>query len=188
MSTKMKVLVGAVLAVILMGIPLVGSYNSLIESESKVDSSWAQVESQLQRRYDLIPNLVNSVQGAMDNEQEIFTAIADARAGVTSAESVDESIEANQQLGTAVRSLMVSVEDYPELKSNENVTALMDELAGTENRIATERGRFNEVVRSYNTKVKSFPTSIFASIAGFDERPYFEANEGAEDAPAVDFE
>jgi len=188
MSTNKKILAGLIAVIVVAVIYLGGSYNSLVQAENEVDASWAQVESQLQRRYDLIPNLVNSVPGAMDNEQEIFTAIADARAGVTSAETVEESIEANQQLDTAVNSLMVSVEDYPELTSNANVTALMDELAGTENRIATERGRFNEVVRSYNNKVESFPTSIFANLSGFDERPYFEAEEGTEQAPTVDFD
>lgn len=188
MSKGLKVAIGVFIAFVIVGLPLMSSYNSLVTSESNVDLSWAQVESQLQRRNDLIPNLVNTVKGSMQNEQEIFTAIANARSGISSADSVEESVEANNQMNTAVNKLLVSVESYPELTSNSNVTALMDELAGTENRIATERGRFNETVQGFNTKVKRFPGSLVASTMGFEEKPYFEAVEGADIAPVIDFE
>lgn len=188
MKKGTKIAIGVVIGLVILILPLVSSYNSLISEESNVDLAWSQVESQLQRRNDLIPNLVNSVKGAMGNEQAVFGAIADARAGVSSADTMEESIEANNKMNTAVSKLLVSVEAYPELKSNENVTGLMDELAGTENRIAVERGRFNEEVQGYNNKVRRFPTSIIAGMTGFEKKPYFEAAEGAEVAPTVDFE
>lgn len=188
MKNSVKVIIGIVVVLGIIIIPLVSSYNSLIDEESNVDLAWSQVESQLQRRNDLIPNLVSSVKGAMGNEQAIFGAIADARAGVSSADTMEESIEANNEMNNAVSKLLVSVEAYPELKSNENVTGLMDELAGTENRIAVERGRFNEKVQGYNNKVKRFPASIIASVTGFEKKPYFEAVEGAEVAPTVIFD
>lgn len=168
-------------------ISLFGSYNSLVALDENVNTQWANVESKLQRRYDLIPNLVESVKGAMKQEQEVFTAIADARAKLAGAGSVTEKVEASNQLEGALSRLLVVVENYPELKSNQNVTALMDELAGTENRISTERDRYNTVVRDYNKAVRSFPKSILAGMFGFKERPYFEATEGANIAPKVDF-
>lgn len=168
--------------------PLIGSYNSLIEEESNVDVAYAQIDSQLQRRNDLIPNLVNAVQGAMDQEDEVFTAIADARAKIGQAETPEASLEANSELSTAVTNLIAVSENYPELRSNENVARLMDELAGTENRISTERGRYNETVQTFNNKVKRFPTSIMANMLGFDEKPYFEADEAAKENPEVNFD
>lgn len=186
--TKKRGLIGLlVLVIMFMGVRAVGSYNSLIVEESNVDASWAQIENQLQRRNDLIPNLVGSVQGVMGHEQEVFGSIAAARAGLQDASTMEESIEANNHMNEVVSQLVISVEAYPELKANENVTALMDELAGTENRISTERGRFNESVQAFNNKVKQFPTSVFANMAGFEEKPYFEAVEGADQAPVVDF-
>lgn len=165
-----------------------GSYNSLVALDEDVNTQWANVESKLQRRYDLIPNLVESVKGAMKQEQEVFTAIADARARLAGAGSLSERVEASNELEGALSRLLVVVENYPELKSNQNVTALMDELAGTENRISTERDRYNTVVRDYNAKIRSFPTNILAGMFGFNERPYFEATEGAEVAPEVNFD
>jgi len=188
MKSGTKVIIGIIIALVIIAIPFISSYNGLINEESKVDLAWSQVESQLQRRNDLIPNLVNSVQGAMDQEEEVFTAIADARASLSSAGSMEEEVEANNEINSALSRLLVVVESYPELKSNENVTALMDELAGTENRIAVERQRYNEAVQSYNNRVKRFPGSIIASMSGFSEKPYFEAVEGAEIAPEVNFD
>lgn len=187
MKKSTKMLIGLGIGLVVLVFPLVSSYNSLISEESEVDVAWSQVENQFQRRNDLIPNLVNTVKGAMGNEQEVFGAIADARAGVSSADSMEESMDANTDMTKAVDKLLVSVENYPELTSNDNVTSLMDELAGTENRVAVERGRFNETVQSYNNKVKRFPTSIIAGMTGFEEKPYFEAVEGSEVAPEVDF-
>jgi len=167
---------------------LFGSYNSLVALDENVNTQWANVESKLQRRYDLIPNLVESVKGAMKQEQEVFTAIADARAKLAGAGSIPEKVEASNQLEGALSRLLVVVENYPELKSNQNVTALMDELAGTENRISTERDRYNTVVRDYNKAIRSFPKNILAGMFGFKERPYFEATEGANIAPKVNFD
>lgn len=165
-----------------------GSYNSLVSMDESVNQQWANVESKLQRRFDLIPNLVESVKGAMAQEKEVFTAIADARAKMAGAKTMDEKVEASNQLEGALGRLLVVTENYPELKSNQNVTALMDELAGTENRISVERDRYNEVVSKYNASIRRFPKNIFAGMFGFKERPYFKATEGAENAPKVKFD
>ncbi len=165
-----------------------GSYNSLVSLDEEVNIQWANVESKLQRRYDLIPNLVESVKGAMAQEQEVFTAIADARAKLAGAGSVSERVDASNELEGALSRLLVVVENYPELKSNQNVTALMDELAGTENRISTERDRYNTVVGNYNAVIRKFPKNILAGMFGFKERPYFKATEGADVAPQVNFD
>lgn len=165
-----------------------GSYNSLVAMDEEVNSQWAVVESSLQRRFDLIPNLVESVKGTMAHEQEVFTAIADARARLAGAGSLDESVQASNELEGALARLLVVVENYPELKSNQNVTGLMDELAGTENRINVERNRYNEVVSRYNTAIRSFPKNIMAGLFGFEKRSYFEASPGADTAPQVNFD
>lgn len=165
-----------------------GSYNSMVALDEEVNTQWANVESKLQRRYDLIPNLVESVKGAMAQEKEVFTAIADARAKLAGAGSTSEKVEASNELEGALSRLLVVVENYPELKSNQNVTALMDELAGTENRISTERDRYNGVVRGYNATIRSFPKNIIAGMFGFEKRPYFESTAGAEVAPEVKFD
>lgn len=188
MKKGTKIAIGVIAAILIIAIPFISSYNSLITEESNVDAAWAQVDTQLQRRNDLVPNLVNSVQGAMDQEQAVFGAIADARAQLNNAGTVEEEIDANNELTAALSNLLVIVEDYPELTSNDNVTALIDELAGTENRIATERRRYNESVQSYNNRVRRFPGSIIASLTGFEQKPYFEAVEGADTAPEVDFD
>lgn len=184
-GTIVLLVVLALIAVFVFGI--FGSYNSLVSLDENVNTQWANVESKLQRRYDLIPNLVESVKGAMAQEKEVFTAIADARAKLAGAGSVSDKVEASNELEGALSRLLVVVENYPELKSNQNVTALMDELAGTENRISTERDRYNEVAGKYNKARRSFPTNIMAGMFGFDERPYFEATPGAETAPEVKF-
>nr|WP_319218115.1 LemA family protein [uncultured Trichococcus sp.] len=186
MKGWLKGLIGVFIAVLLLGVPLVSSYNGLVTEESNVDVQWANVESKLQRRYDLIPNLVESVKGAMEQEQEVFGAIADARARISSAQTTEEQVAASNEMESALSRLLVIVENYPELKSNEQVTALMDELAGTENRISVERDRYNEAVQQYNNKVKRFPGSLMAGLFGFDEKSYFEAASGAETAPSVD--
>lgn len=185
-GTIILIVVLAVIAIFVLSI--FGSYNSLVSLDEAVNTQWANVESKLQRRYDLIPNLVESVKGAMKQEQEVFTAIADARAKLAGAGTTSEKVEASNELEGALSRLLVVVENYPELKSNQNVTALMDELAGTENRISTERDRYNETVKEYNRKIRSFPTNILAGMFGFEQRPYFEATEGAETAPEVNFD
>ncbi|CZQ81008.1 MULTISPECIES: LemA family protein [Trichococcus] len=186
MKGWLKGLIGVFIAVLLLGVPLISSYNGLVTEESNVDVQWANVETKLQRRYDLIPNLVESVKGAMEQEQEVFGAIADARARIGSAQTTEEQVTASNEMESALSRLLVIVENYPELKSNEQVTALMDELAGTENRISVERDRYNESVQQYNNKVKRFPGSLMAGLFGFDEKSYFEAVSGAETAPSVD--
>src|SRR5699024_2977181 len=146
------------------------------------------VETVLQRRNDLIPNLVNSVQGAMNQEREVFGNIADARARLKSAGTMEEEVEANNEMNSALSRLLVVMENYPELRSNDQVTALMDELAGTENRISVERQRYNETVQEYNNRVRRFPGNLMAGLFGFERKPFFEAVEGAEIAPDVNFE
>jgi LemA protein len=146
------------------------------------------VESQLQRRNDLIPNLVNTVKGYAKHEKDVFTAIADARSRLAGASTVNEKVKANEQMDSALARLLVVVEQYPNLKANENFIRLQDELAGTENRIAVERQRYNNSVLAYNTMIKSFPGNIIASMTGFSPRDvYFKAEEGAKQAPKVNF-
>lgn len=185
-----KGILGVIIALVviagLLVMPLIGSYNNLVTLSENADQQWANVETVLQRRYDLIPNLVESVKGAMAQEQEVFGRIADARSSLLNASSVEDKVEASNQLERGIRDLKVVVENYPELRSNESVTRLMDELAGTENRISVERGRYNETVADYNRKIKRFPTVIIAGMMGFDERAYFEAADGAEIAPKFD--
>ncbi len=185
-GTIVLLVILAVIAIFVFSI--FGSYNTLVALDEGVNTQWANVESKLQRRYDLIPNLVESVKGAMKQEQEVFGAIADARARLAGAGSVSERVEASNELEGALARLLVVVENYPELRSNQNVTALMDELAGTENRISTERDRYNEVVREYNATIRKFPINILAGMFGFEQRPYFEAVNGAEVAPEVNFD
>ncbi len=185
-GTIILLVILAVIAIFVFSI--FGSYNSLVSLDEDVNTQWANVESKLQRRYDLIPNLVESVKGAMKQEKEVFTAIADARAKLAGAGTTSEKVEASNELEGALSRLLVVVENYPELKSNQNVTALMDELAGTENRISTERDRYNAVVKEYNRVIRSFPKNIIAGMFGFKERPYFEATAGADVAPEVNFD
>lgn len=161
------------------------TYNSLVSSNESIDNQWAQVESQYQRRLDLIPNLVNSVKGAMVQEQKVFGDIADARTKYSGAKTVDEKISAASQIESSLGRLLVVMENYPTLLSMNTVQNLMSQLEGTENRVSVERMRFNDAVRPYNVKVKRFPSSILAAIFGFDARPYFEAAEGADKAPTV---
>ena len=186
-----KGLIALIAILVIIGIlaaSVFGSYNSLVALDEKVNTQWANVESKLQRRFDLIPNLVESVKGAMAQEKEIFTAIADARSRMAGAQTTTERVEASNELEGALGRLLVVVENYPELRSNENVRGLMDELAGTENRISTERDRYNEAVNQYNSSIRKFPRNILAGMFGFEKRPYFEATEGVETAPQVNFD
>lgn len=162
-------------------------YNSFVRQNEAVDAQWAQVESQYQRRFDLIPNLVSSVQGIMKQEQKVFGDIADARTRYSGAQTTDQKAAAATQVESALGRLLVVMENYPQLKSAENVQSLMAELSGTENRIATERMRYNDMVRDYNVAVKSFPSSLIAGQFGFHAREMFQAQSGAEQAPKVNF-
>lgn len=172
------------------------NYNSLVEKQQNVDQAWAQVENQYQRRADLIPNLVNTVKGYSTHEEETLTKVVEARAKATSitlnAEDLTEENLAKYQaaqneLSGALKSLLAVTEAYPDLKANENFLNLQAQLEGTENRIATERMRYTEVVRDYNTSIKKFPTTIYAGWFGFKEKPQFKAEAGAEKAPEVKF-
>lgn len=163
------------------------TYNGLITKSEAVDNQWAQVETQYQRRLDLIPNLVESVKGIMAQEKEVFGALAEARTKYNGARTVDEKAVAASQVESAFGRLLVIMENYPQLRSAENVQTLMAQLEGTENRVSVERGRFNDTVRSLNITVKRFPTNLIARFAGFTERSYFEAAAGAENAPPVEF-
>lgn len=163
------------------------SYNGLVTANEKADAQWATVETQYQRRFDLIPNLVNSVKGILTQEQTVFQNIADARTKYAGATTPDAKAEAASEVETSLGRLLVIVENYPDLKSSANMQDLMSQLEGSENRISVERTRFNEVIRDYNLSIKRVPKSIVASIFGFEERAYFESAEGTEVAPAVEF-
>jgi LemA protein len=162
-------------------------YNALVSDNEAVENSWGEVQVQLQRRNDLIPNLVETVKGFARQEQEVLVRVTEARSRVAGARTPEETIAASNQLSSALSRLLVVVERYPELKSNENFLRLQDELAGTENRLAVSRMRYNEAVQRYNTRVKRLPTVIVAKITGFTPRPYFEAPPEATGAPKVEF-
>src|SRR5437763_15711871 len=162
-------------------------YNRLIALREQIDAAWAQVENQLQRRNDLIPNLVEVTRGYAAHEKEIFERVADARAKLMSAGSRDEKIDAAGELGTALGRLLAIAERYPDLKANQQFARLPDELAGTENRIAVERMRYNQAVRAYNAYIKSVPAAAYARAFGFQPQQYCEAPEGERKVPKVDF-
>jgi LemA protein len=171
-----------------LGVQLIGSRNDLVVKREAIEAAWAQVDVALQRRADLIPNLVNTVKGFAEQEKDIFTNIANARAALTSARTPAEKITANGQLDSALARLLMVVENYPQLRSNENFLRLQDELAGTENRIAVERRKYNEIVQTYNTTRELFPTNIAAMLFGFPRNDaYFRTDPGARTAPTVDF-
>ena len=192
MSRGIKTLiVVAIVIVLVLVIPyayLKGTYNKLVTMDEGVKAAWAQVENQLQRRYDLIPNYVETVKGYAKHEREVFLKVTEARAKVGGANTIGEKIDANNQLSSALSRLLLVVERYPDLKANTNFIRLQDELAGTENRIAVERRRFNEAVRAYNVEIRSFPTNILAGIFGFEKAAFFEVPEERQEAPKVKFE
>jgi LemA protein len=161
--------------------------NSFVTLSETIDASWAQVENQMKRRADLIPNLVNTVKGYASQEKEVFGRIADARAQMAGAKTVDQKVQASRQFESAISRLLVVVEKYPNLKSNEQFNRLMDELAGSENRLSVERMRFNENVKSYNQAIKLFPKNVVANFSGFQKREYFEIQEKDKQVPTVTF-
>lgn len=191
-----SIIILAILAILV--IYGIGVNNGFVTAEESIESAWAQVENQYQRRADLIPNLVNTVQGAAGFEKETLQSVIEARSRATSITlqandlnnpaKIQQFQAAQEQLTGALSRLLVSVERYPELKANANFRDLQAQLEGTENRIATERKRFNDTARQYNTEIRKFPGSFIATISGFDRKAYFEANEGAEQPPLVDFE
>ena len=164
-----------------------GTYNQFVTLDEAVKSSWAQVENQLQRRYDLIPNLVETVKGYAKQEQNVLVEVTNARARVGGATTVPDKIAANNELSSALSRLLVVVERYPDLKSNQNFLRLQDELAGTENRISVERRRYNEAVQAYNVAIRSFPANLLAGMYGFAKAAFFEAPAAAKAAPQVKF-
>jgi LemA protein len=176
----------AVIAIAI-GIFYVGNKNSLVALDESINSAWSEIDNQLQRRADLIPNFVNTVKGYAAHENDLFTEIAEARAKLAGGTSVAEKAESYNAMESALSRLLVVVENYPELKANENFIALQDELAGTENRIAVARKRYNDAVSIFNTKIRSFPGSLFAGGMGFGPRTYFEINESARSVPQVTF-
>lgn len=179
------VLAAVIIIVLIMIVP---RYNSLVNLDEEVNGKQSQIETQLQRRGDLIPNLVNTVQGYASHEEEVFTDIADARSRIASSEgNVEEMAEANNEMTSALSRLLAISENYPELQASEQFTGLRDELAGAENRIAVARQDYNTAVQEYNRNTRTFPGNIIAGIFNFDEKPYFEADESAQDVPEVDF-
>ena len=191
---SIPVIIIAVVAVI--AIMCVSAYNSLVSSEESVDTAWSQVENVYPRRVDLLPNLVNTVKGYAAHEKETLEGVVSARAKATqmtidptnlTPEAIEKFQAAQGELGSALGKLLAITENYPDLKANENFKELQAQLEGTENRIAVERKKFNETAQVYNTSIRKFPRSIVASMFGFERKPYFKAQEGAEQAPTVQF-
>ena len=176
-----------VIILVLLALIFVPSYNKFVTLEENVNQSYAQIDNQLQRRLDLIPNLVNSVKGFASHEQGIINDIADARARLAGANGPEEQSAANDDLQGVLGRLLVVVENYPDLKANENFRQLMDELAGTENRLGVARKDYNDEVANFNRQVKRFPGMLVATIFGFDEKEYFKADVAANEVPNVDF-
>jgi LemA protein len=174
-------------AIVVIAIFLGTKYNSLVGEREQVNGSWAQVQNVLQRRADLIPNLVATVKAYAAHEKETFTQIAEARAKLAGARTPEDAAAANGQLDSALSRLLVIAERYPELKANENFIRLQDELAGTENRIAVERQRYNDQVRDYNQTIRRFPTNLVAGAFNFESRDYFQADATSQRAPQVQF-
>lgn len=188
MKAVIIVLVVIVLLALMFGGTFVSHRNEMVRKREAVNAAWSQVDVVLQRRADLIPNLVETVKGFATHEEKVFGDIAAARAAMMGARTPQDKIAANGQLDSALSRLLVVVENYPQLRSNENFLRLQDELAGTENRIAIERRRYNETLQDYNTYISLFPNNIIASFSGFTRNDaYFKTAEGAREAPKVNF-
>ena len=191
-----KSTIGLIVVIGAIAIWLISSYNGMVKMDEEVSSAWSNVENQYQRRADLIPNLVNVVKGYASHEKETFEAVVSARSKATQVtvdpenltpEKLQEYQKAQGEVGATLGRLLAITESYPELKANENFKELQAQLEGTENRISVERRNFNEIARTYNSAIRSFPRSIIAGMFGFETRPYFEAEEGANKAPEVKF-
>ncbi|MEF9853580.1 MAG: LemA family protein [Hydrogenoanaerobacterium sp.] len=187
LSGGMIAVISVVVVVLLLVLWGVGSYNGLVSTREDVTGQSANIDTQLQRRADLIPNLVSTVKGYAAHETEIMTSLADARAKLAGAGTMEEKAAANDQLTGSLSRLLMVVENYPNLKADTQYTALMDELSGTENRISVARKDYNDVAKIYNKKIQTFPSMIFAKMFGFDAAHYFEAAAGAATPPVVDF-
>ena len=177
----------ALVIVAVLVIAFVAIYNSLVRDRNRVDNAWGQMEVQLKRRYDLIPNLVETVKGYATHERETFEQVTRARQGAEAARTPAEQAEAENFLTQALRQLFAVAEDYPELRASDNFQSLQDDLEETENKIAVSRQIYNDTVLTYNNRVQQIPTNIVASLTGFEAREFFEAGEGAQEAPAVEF-
>lgn len=179
----------AIIAIIvIIAIMAIAGYNGMVSKKEAVDGALSDLDVMLQRRADLIPNLVSTVKGYTNHENEVIDKITEARAKLTSANSVEEKSKANNELSSSLNALMVVVENYPDLKSSENFKQLSDELAGTENRIAVARKDYNNSVKTLNTTIKKFPNNIIAGMFGFEKAEYFEADESSSEVPNVNFE
>lgn len=188
MKQKGLIIGGAVIIVLIILVAIfAGNYNGMVSKQADVQNAFANVDTQLQRRADLIPNLLETVKGYMAHEQEIMTAVAEARSKLAGAVTVEDKQAADSELSGALSRLLMVAENYPDLKADSQFTALTDELAGTENRIAVARRDYNETVTAYNKSIRTFPSNLFAAMFGFGEEPLFEADEGAEQAPKVVF-
>lgn len=190
MKKNKNILIGLGIAggiILLLVLWYIGIFNSLIKLNEEVNNKWAQVETQYQRRVDLIPNLVNTVKGAANFEQTTFEEITKARSQWQAAAGAESKVKAANNVESALARLLVVVENYPQLKATQNYLALQDELANTENKIAVERGRFNDAVRNFNARIKTFPSNIVAGKLDYIDRTYFNAKPGAENTPTVDF-
>ncbi|MBE6022619.1 MAG: LemA family protein [Cellulosilyticum sp.] len=187
MKSGMKWLIGIGVVVVILIIWVAGMYNGLVDAEQNVETARSDIETQLQRRSDLVPNLVSTVKGYASQEKDIFTDIANARAKLAGANNLSDQAEADTDLSNALSRLLVVVENYPDLKSNQNFQDLSVQLEGTENRIAIARQDYNDAVMRYNKKRRRFPTSIISNAFGFEEAPLFEASPESQNAPVVDF-
>lgn len=187
MKRGLIVLIAIVVVVLIIGASFAGSYNGLVSQRESVTNSFRNIDTQLQRRADLIPNLVASVKGFAAQEKAVVDSVTSARAKLAGAQTVGEKATADSELTGALSRLLVVVENYPAIKSDVNFRQLSDELAGTENRIAVSRKDYNDIVKIYNTKIKSFPTVLIAGLFGFKEAEYFQAAEGTNTAPTVNF-
>ena len=187
MSKSTIILIAVIAVVGMFGMTLMSSYNGLVAAQEQVNGKWSQIDTMLQRRADLIPNLVNTVKGFAAQEKSVIDSVANARAKLAGAQGPAARGEANNELSGALSRLLVVVENYPQLKSDKTFAGLMDELAGTENRISVARRDYNDAVQSFNTRIKTFPTSIIAGMFGFSAKEYFRVEEGAKQVPAVKF-
>lgn len=181
------ILIAIIAIIVILGLILASSYNQIVAKSEEVDNKFATIDTYLQRRADLIPNLVNTVKGYTQHEEQIVNSITEARQKMVNAKSISEKAEANDQLTSALNNLNVIVENYPDLKASQNFLSLQDELSGTENRIATARRDYNEAVKDYNLKIKKFPTKMIASMFGYETKEYFQASEQSKEVPNVQF-
>lgn len=188
-NKKGLIILGVIGIIVLLGIVWgVSTYNGLVKLKEEVNGKFSDIDVQLERRADLIPNLVNTVKGYVTHEDEAIKKVTEARENLVKADDVEDKAEANNELSSALNNLLVIVENYPDLKANQNFINLQDELAGTENRIAVARRDYNEKVKDYNSKIKTIPTNLIASIGNFEKMEYFEVEEGKTEVPEINFD